>query len=139
MTTPSPPAGTNFTRARRLVVPPSLVHRPAIDPAHQRLPKPRDDLDPGAETHTVEATRAGVVTHVDNEVVSGVARRTGAPRDAGAGVRLERAVGDHVEVGDPLFTLHAEHADKLAEATAHIDASEPVRVRLPGESVVEHL
>lgn len=98
-----------------------------------------DDLPPGPENETVRAERGGVVTHVDNGVVSEVARRTGAPRDPAAGVHLERSVGDRVEVGDPLFTLFAEHAGKLSEAASHVDASEPVRVRSPGESVVEHL
>jgi AMP phosphorylase len=97
------------------------------------------DLEPGAETHTVTADRSGVVTHVDNSAVSEVARRAGAPRDPGAGVVLERAVGDAVETGDSLFTVHAEHAAKLDESRRLLTGSEPVRVRPPGESLVESL
>jgi AMP phosphorylase len=98
-----------------------------------------DDLVPGAQTHTVEASRAGVVGHVDNGLVSEVARRAGAPRDVRAGLSLERGLGAEVEAGDPLFTVHAEHADKLAEARELLAGSEPLRVRPAGESLVEHL
>jgi AMP phosphorylase len=98
-----------------------------------------DDLVPGAQTHTVEASRAGVVGHVDNGLVSEVARRAGAPRDVRAGLSLERGLGTEVEAGDPLFTVHAEHADKLAEARELLAGSEPLRVRPAGESLVEHL
>ena len=97
------------------------------------------DLTPGDRTHSVEASRDGVVNHVDNGLVSAVARRAGAPRDPAAGIRLHRSVGDEVAAGDPLLTVHAEHDGKLAEARDLLAGSEPLRVRPSGESVVEHL
>lgn len=96
------------------------------------------DLVPGRERHTVEAGRDGVVTHIDNDLVREVARRAGAPRDAAAGIALSHTVGDAVGVGDRLFTVHAEHAAKLEQATDLLDGAELVRVRSPGESLVEH-
>ncbi|WP_276274914.1 AMP phosphorylase [Haladaptatus sp. QDMS2] len=97
------------------------------------------DLVPGGETVEVRADRAGVVTHIDNALVSELARRAGAPKDAGAGLYLNCTVGEHVEVGHPLFTIHAEHEAKLAEATQLLAVSEPVRVRSVGEALVERI
>ncbi|MFC7227466.1 AMP phosphorylase [Salinirubellus salinus] len=97
------------------------------------------DLTPGEHTHTLEARRPGVVSHVDNGLVSEVARRAGAPRDAGAGLELQRRLGEEVAEGDALLTVYAEHEEKLEEARGLLVGSEPIRVRPPGESVVEHL
>jgi AMP phosphorylase len=97
------------------------------------------DLTPGEHTHTLETRRGGVVSHVDNGLVSEVARRAGAPRDAGAGLELQRRLGEEVLEGDALLTVYAEHEEKLEEARGLLVGNEPVRVRPPGESVVEHL
>jgi pyrimidine-nucleoside phosphorylase len=48
---------------------------------------------------------------------------------------VHHKVGDQVETGDPLFTIHANDREKLAEAresilSAHVFAREPVE-RLP--------
>ncbi|WP_458186071.1 AMP phosphorylase [Haladaptatus sp. NG-WS-4] len=98
-----------------------------------------DDLRPGGEQRTVRAERGGVVTHVDNRLVSELARRAGAPKDAGAGLFLHQTVGAEVEPGDELFTLHAEKASKLNDALSLSARTEPVRVRDRGEALVERV
>ncbi|MFB6172161.1 MAG: AMP phosphorylase [Haloarculaceae archaeon] len=95
------------------------------------------DLAPGEERVVVTAARGGVVTHVDNQLVSEIARRAGAPRDAAAGIYLERAVDDEVVEGDTLFTIHARSADKLSDARSLASRTEPIRVRRPAEMLVE--
>ena len=95
------------------------------------------DLVPGAETAVVEAERAGVVTHVNNRLINEIARRAGAPKDVGAGLVLDRTADEHVEIGDPLFTIHAEKAEKLDDAVSLARRSEAVRVRRPDEALVE--
>mgnify|MGYP000557278551 CR=1 FL=1 len=101
---------------------------PEVEPA---------DLDPGTHTAIVEADRDGVVTHVNNRQVNEIARRAGSPKDHGAGVYFHRRVGDPVDVGDALFTIHAEKAPKLEEAIARAESEEAVRVRSPDEALVE--
>jgi len=98
-----------------------------------------DDLDPGGQTATIAADEGGDVVHVDSRGLSEVARRAGAPRDQGAGILLHRRVGDAVAAGDPLFTVHAEKAEKLAEAREVATEREAVRVRPPDESLVERV
>jgi AMP phosphorylase len=97
------------------------------------------DLRPGRHETTVSATRSGVVTHVDNRLVSDIARRAGAPRDRRAGIDLYRRVGDEVQEGDRLFTVYAESPAKLADAERLREKSEAVRVRSRDEALVEHV
>ncbi|WP_254538258.1 AMP phosphorylase [Halomarina litorea] len=96
-----------------------------------------DDLVPGPHTATVTADREGVVTHIDNRLVSELARRAGAPKDHGAGLSLHHRVGDTVNAGDDLFTVHAEKRSKLEEAAAFAVETEPMRVRPRDEALVE--
>jgi AMP phosphorylase len=97
------------------------------------------DIAVGTHTRVLHADRGGVVTHVDNRLVNEVARRAGAPRDHGAGVDLHCRVGDAVEAGEPLCTVHAEVAAKLDDASALVDRSEVVRVRGARETLVERV
>ena len=98
-----------------------------------------DDLRPGSHREVVTAARAGEVTRVDNRLVSDVARRAGAPKDAGAGLVLEVGLGDPVEVGDPLFAVHAEQAAKLDDAMELVGRTEAVRVRDPEDARIERV
>jgi len=94
---------------------------------------------PGEYEYDFEANRSGYVTHIDNELISGVARRAGAPHDERAGIFLEDKVGDDVSNGDTLFTLYAEKEEKLEEAREHAEKRRPVRVGGRGESLVERV
>jgi AMP phosphorylase len=98
-----------------------------------------EDLRPGRHETTIEAGREGVVTHLNNRLVNSVARRAGAPKDLRAGIDLLCGVGDVVERGEPLFTIYAETASKLADAEGLVERTEPVRVRGANEVLVEHV
>ena len=63
---------------------------------------------PGKIAHTVVAQRAGIISAIDNLKMAQIARLAGAPMDKEAGVDLHKKVGDAVEKGDALYTLHAE-------------------------------
>ena len=97
------------------------------------------DLEPGGHREVVTADRPGEVTRVDNRLVSDVARRAGAPKDAGAGVDLRRAVGDPVDAGDPLFAVHAEQSAKLSDAMDLVGRTEALRVRDPEDARIERV
>ncbi|ELY44599.1 AMP phosphorylase [Natronorubrum sulfidifaciens] len=96
-----------------------------------------DDLEPGAESTTIRADRAGVATRVDNRQLCDLARRAGAPLDSRAGLVIHRRVTDSIETGDPLYTIHAETPAKLAEAERLAERLEPVRVRSTADALVE--
>lgn len=67
-----------------------------------------EDYRPGKLIHEVTASRAGTIIGIDNLQLARIARLAGAPMDKGAGVDLLRNLGDTVEVGTPLYRIHAE-------------------------------
>ncbi len=67
-------------------------------------------------TSTLSATRAGIVTTIDNRTLSRVGKLAGAPRDPSAGVVLHSPIGTRLEQGQPLFTVHAESRGELSYA-----------------------
>ena len=98
-----------------------------------------DELVPGELSYDFRADRSGYVTHIDDQLVSGVARRAGAPHDKNAGIYLEATVEDGVAPGDVLFTVHADRDEKLEEAREFAESQRPVRVGDRGESLIERV
>ena len=70
-------------------------------------------LDWSKSDHTsIRSRTSGVVTEIDGNLISGLARQAGAPQDKTAGVYLHVTTGDHVREGDVLFDVYG--ADKAA-------------------------
>jgi thymidine phosphorylase len=67
----------------------------------------------GALRFEVKATKAGVVTGIDNLQMARVAGLAGAPKVIGAGVDLFRKLGDAVSSGDILYRVHAGYPSDL--------------------------
>jgi len=59
--------------------------------------------------YEVCADKSGVITMIDNYLISKLASLAGAPIDKGAGVDLFKKLGDKVEKGEPLYRVHAEY------------------------------
>ncbi len=86
----------------------------------------------------VESPRSGYLTQVQARSVGEAAVALGAgrakksdPIDHAVGFVIHRKVGDRVEKGEPLFTIHASDKARLAEArdsvmTAHVFSEEAV-------------
>jgi pyrimidine-nucleoside phosphorylase len=98
---------------------------------------------PAAEyIEVVESPRGGYLSQVHARIVGEAAVALGAgrarksdPIDHAVGFVIHHKVGDRVEKGDPLFTVHANDEEKLSEArkailSAHRFSEEPVE-RLP--------
>jgi thymidine phosphorylase len=69
--------------------------------------------------HAVVAMRRGVCTAIDNRRIAQVAKLAGAPRDVTAGIELHVHLGDSVERGAPLYTVHAESRGELEYALSY--------------------
>lgn len=95
------------------------------------------DLQPGREQTTIVADQDGIVTSIDNRQLCDLARRSGAPRDAGAGIEVHPTSGQSVAVDDALYTIYAEKRAKLDDAIALADDIEPIRVRSKADALVE--
>lgn len=64
----------------------------------------------------VGAPRSGSVVAIDNRRLARIAKLAGAPKASCAGIDLHVQVGDFVERGEPLYTLHAASPGALAYA-----------------------
>lgn len=78
-----------------------------------------------AHTQSLAAPIGGRVAAIDNRLIARAAKLAGAPRDAAAGAWLEVHVGDRVEAGQPLFTLHAHSRGELAYAFSFLHSQPP--------------
>ena len=77
-----------------------------------------------AHTQVITAQHAGKVVAVDNRRLARLAKLAGAPKASAAGLLLHVALGSMVEVGQPLYTLHAESPGELAYALGYAQAQE---------------
>lgn len=82
---------------------------------------------PKAPLHSVvTADAAGTCLAIDNRHIAQLAKLAGAPRIPAAGVDLHVRLGEVVEKGQPLFTIHAEAPGELAYALRYLDAPHPI-------------
>jgi thymidine phosphorylase len=73
-------------------------------------------LPTAAHRQVFAASSRGRIMGLDNRKLARIAKLAGAPRAAAAGLDLHVRLGDSVEKGQPLFTLHAESPGELAYA-----------------------
>lgn len=69
------------------------------------------------------ASKDGILTTIDNRRLARLAKLAGAPLDKAAGIELHVRLGDRIEQGAPLCTLHAEAPGELAYALSYADAN----------------
>lgn len=82
--------------------------------------------EPATAPHNqvIFAATSGNVTRMDNRRLARIAKLAGAPRAPTAGLDLHAHLGDRVEAGQPLFTLHAETPGELAYAMTYVTGHE---------------
>jgi thymidine phosphorylase len=72
--------------------------------------------------YPILAERSGYVAGIDSRRLARVAKLAGAPDAPAAGLVVHVGLGDHVERGMALFTLHAEAPGELAYAREYLTA-----------------
>lgn len=65
---------------------------------------------------SVRSRLSGVVTAIDGQLISGIARQAGAPSDKTAGVYLQTSIGDRVCQGDVLFDVYGTDVNAVQQA-----------------------
>jgi thymidine phosphorylase len=80
----------------------------------------------------VPARISGRLAAIDNRRLARVAKLAGAPEAKAAGVELHQWLGNPVEAGEPLFTVHAETPGELAYALDYV-AANPDMLRLDSD------
>jgi thymidine phosphorylase len=72
--------------------------------------------------HPVLAGHAGLVAHLNMRSLAKAAKLAGAPADKAAGIDMHVRLGEQVERGQALFTMHAETAGELQYALEFLQA-----------------
>ena len=72
----------------------------------------------GQYRYPVRSGKKGLVAEIDNLAITRIARMAGTPLDKGAGLYLNKHVGDKVLNRETLYTLYAESEFKLNSAVA---------------------
>lgn len=67
-------------------------------------------------SRNVCAQNAGIVTAIDNKVISHIARLAGAPKDKTAGLFIHKKIGDKVKKGEKLYTIYSNSQERLTYA-----------------------
>ena len=78
-----------------------------------------------AFTADVPAPASGRIAAIDNRRLAKLAKLAGAPTSPTAGLETGLRIGDTVERGQPLLTLHAESPGELAYALEHAVTLQP--------------
>lgn len=76
--------------------------------------------------HEYVACKAGKIVAIDNRRLARLAKLAGAPSSQAAGVYLRANVGDRVEKGQSLLTLHADSLGELDYARLFLKNCEPI-------------
>ncbi len=71
----------------------------------------------------ITASATGLIAAMDNRRIGRLAKLAGAPEDKAAGLELHVWLGDKVQSGNPLCTVHAEAEGELAYAMAYAGAN----------------
>jgi thymidine phosphorylase len=74
------------------------------------------------QQHPLLAARPGRLARIDNRKLAKLAKLAGAPNSKAAGVELHVKLGETIQAGDPLCTLHAESRGELAYALDFADS-----------------
>ena len=62
---------------------------------------------------TITSKKKGTILAIDNRYLSRVAKLAGAPQAKASGIKLLTSIGTKVNLGDPLFEIHAETKGEL--------------------------
>jgi len=76
--------------------------------------------------HVVGAPFAGRVIAIDNRRLARIAKLAGAPQAPAAGVLFHAPLGSRVELGQPLYTIHAQSPGELAYARSYAMSQQDV-------------
>lgn len=80
----------------------------------------------GSLQHQVLAEKNGTVVEIDNRRLAKIAKLSGAPSDAGAGVLYLAPLGKQVVQGEPLFTIYADSKGELAYALKYLESQKDI-------------
>jgi len=74
-----------------------------------------EDLKPGKFTFEIKSKKRGTVKEINSKNITSIARILGAPAQKGAGIYLNKKIGEKAENGEVIYTLYSENVYNLRE------------------------
>lgn len=87
-----------------------------------------EDIKIGKNTLHIRSEKDGKVIWMENRILVEIGRAAGAPKDKGAGIILNKKIGDNVEKGELLFTVFAENEYKIDRVKYILSTQTPLSV-----------
>jgi len=72
-----------------------------------------EDLKPGRYSLRLKASKTGTIKKLNSKNITIIVKILGAPRQKGAGIFLDKKIGEVVEKGDTVITLYSENEHNL--------------------------
>ncbi len=85
-----------------------------------------NEIEVGDETAEIHSEENGKIQWINNRAIAQIARAAGAPKTNGAGVLLNKKLGETVKKGDLLFTIYSKTTQKLDYAVLLAKELNPV-------------
>ncbi|PCI48494.1 MAG: thymidine phosphorylase [Alphaproteobacteria bacterium] len=79
------------------------------------------DIPESRHKHTIQAKRDGIVIAIDNRKIARIAKLAGAPYEKAAGVDLHIKLGERLEKGTPLYSIHANSPGALSYSLNYLE------------------
>ncbi|OGH04573.1 MAG: hypothetical protein A2W22_04890 [Candidatus Levybacteria bacterium RBG_16_35_11] len=74
-----------------------------------------EDLKPGKCSFQIKTKKKGVVREINSKNITSIARILGAPAQKGAGIYLNKKIGEKAKQGETIYTLYSESVYNLKE------------------------
>ncbi len=87
-----------------------------------------DDLPIGEYIYQFRAPKSGRISHIDNKLISKIARAAGSPKDVGAGIVLHHEAGDKIRKDEVIFDIYTESESKMEFAIKALETYNPVEL-----------
>ena len=87
-----------------------------------------EDIEVGPETVEIRSEEKGRIQWINNMAMAQIARAAGAPKNRGAGVLLNKKLGDKVAKGDILYKIYSKSAQKLESSLMLAENLNPIGI-----------
>ncbi len=87
------------------------------------------DIKIGPYKYDVNSNKSGIISAINNNIISKIARISGAPNDKSAGIYLNVHLNDFVKKNATLFTIYSKNREKLEYAVNLFKIDNPVLIK----------
>jgi AMP phosphorylase len=96
-----------------------------------------EDIKVGDERAAIRSNEDGKILWINNRSIAEVAKASGAPKEKGAGIVLNKKIGEEIRKGEVLFKIFAERNTKLEAAIELSNKLKPIGLsKKPEESML---